>query len=309
MDARTWSNWSGIVGLLCLLLAPGCARKDEWAGPQYGPAPRVTQTTQVYRLAVHPLYNPQKLARDYQPLIEFLNAHLAGAQFELEASRDYGAFEQKISAREPQFILPNPWQTLEAMKLGYGVLAMAGPASDFRGLILVRKDAGIGRVQDLRGRIVAYPAPTALAASMMPQLDFLEHGLNPMKDLDNRYVGTQESAILNVFEGLAAAGCTWPPPWRDFQKDHPREAAELRVAWETDNLINNSVMARADVPAALATRVQGLLLSLQDSPEGRAILKNIETLGFSPATDADYGVVRTFMTGFERRVRPARSKE
>ena len=41
-------------------------------------------------------------------------------------------------------------------------------------------------------------------------------------------------------------------------------------------------------------------------PEGPAILRNLETLRFSLATGADYEVVRTFMTTFEKRVRPAR---
>ena len=293
------------LGLISLLLATGCGEGQPWAGPQYALSPPAAQADPIYRLAVHPLYNPQKMAQDYQPLIDYLNGQLGGARFQLESSRDYATFENKYRSRQPQFIQPNPWQTLDAMKYGYLVLAMAGEPGDFRGIILVRKDSGIARLQDLRGRTVAYPAPTALAACMLPQFYFLEHGLNPMKDLENRYVGTQESVILNVFMGSAAAGCTWPPPWRAFQKEHPREAAELRVAWETPALVNNALMARQDVPQGLRNQVRALMVNLQNSPQGLEILKNMETVRYTQASAADYEGVRRFVDTFERRVRPA----
>jgi len=61
----------------------------------------------------------------------------------LEASRDYQAYEVKFRNRKPELILPNPWQTLEAIKVGYQVIAMAGDAEDFNGIFIVRKDSGI----------------------------------------------------------------------------------------------------------------------------------------------------------------------
>ena len=94
---------------------------------QYSAAPLVAAGP-GYRFAIHPLYNPQKLSEAYQPLINLLNREIQGVHFELEASRDYQAYEQKFSVREPAFLLPNPWQTLQAIKAGYHVIAMAGDA-------------------------------------------------------------------------------------------------------------------------------------------------------------------------------------
>lgn len=109
---------------------------------------------------------------------------------------------------------------------------------------------------------------------------------------------------MNVHLRLIAAGATWPPPWRAFQKEHPQEAAELEVRWETESLINNSVMVRRDVPAAVVEQVRTLLLGLDTSPSGKAILAGMETARFHPATDADYDVVRRYVSRFEREVRP-----
>jgi phosphonate transport system substrate-binding protein len=157
---------------------------------------------------------------------------------------------------------------------------------------------------DLKGKAVSYPSRTALAASIMPQYFLHRHGIDVNADIENRYVGSQESSIMNVHLRLTAAGATWPPPWRAFQKDHPQEAAELEVLWETESLINNSVMARHDVPAAVVEQVRTLLLGLHVSAEGKAILAGMETARFLPATDADYDVVSRYVARFEREVRP-----
>lgn len=290
----------------CLLLACDAPPEPE-AGPRYGTAPPASDRP-LYRFAVHPLHNPTKLSEAYQPLLDHLNRALPEVRFELEASRDYQAYEAKFRAREPAFLLPNPWQTLEAMKVGYRVLAMAGDAEDFRGIFIVRRDSGIRAPADLKGRTVSYPSHTALAACVMPQFFLHQHGIDVNRDLDNRYVGSQESSIMNAYLGTAAAAATWPPPWRLFQKDHPREAAELEVIWETPPLVNNSVMARDDVPPALVKAVRDRLLGLAGSPEGAAILAAMETARFHPADDRHYAVVRAYIAEFERQVRPVERK-
>jgi phosphonate transport system substrate-binding protein len=257
---------------------------------------------------VHPLYNPHKLGLVYGPLIHHLNASIPAARFELEASRDYAAFEAKFRARGPELLLPNPWQTLQALQSGYLVIAMAGDAADFKGLLIVRKDGPYQTLAALKGQAVAYPAPTALAACVMPQWDLHRNGLDVLRDIDNRYVGSQESAILNVLGGQVAAGATWPPPWRAFQKEHPAEAAQLKVLWETAPLLNNSVMVRDDMPQTLRDEVRKVLLSLHDTPTGLAILAGMETARMHPADDASYAVVREFVARFERDVRPVAAR-
>ncbi|MFH1021539.1 MAG: PhnD/SsuA/transferrin family substrate-binding protein, partial [Pseudomonadota bacterium] len=130
------------------------------------------------------------------------------------------------------------------------------------------------------------------------------HGLNVNTDLENHYVGSQESSIMNVYVGKTAAGATWPPPWRAFQKEHPREAAGLKVIWETEPLINNSVMVRHDIPAQVGEQVRALLLGLAGTPEGKSILAGMETARFLPASDEDYDVVNHYVARFEKEVRP-----
>jgi phosphonate transport system substrate-binding protein len=288
-----------LAGALLLACEPAPVNKPL----QYSQAPAIASVP-VYRLAIHPLHNPQMLSTAYQPLVDHINTRLSNARMELEASRDYQAFEEKYTHRQPDFLLPNPWQTLQAMKVGYHVIAMAGDAQDFKGIFIVRRDSGIKVPADLRGKVVSYPSHTALAAAVMPQYFLHAHGINVARDIQNTYVGSQESAILNVYMGMSAAGATWPPPWRLFQRDHPKEAADLKVIWETEPLINNSVMVRDDVPEAVRVQVKNALLGLAQQPSGVAILKGMSTSGFYAADDASYSVVDRYIHHFEQVVRP-----
>ena len=285
----------------------GCEQQPREQPLQYRPAPTPAGVV-VYRFAIHPLHNPEKLFQAYQPLVDWLNRGLPGVRIELEASRDYQAYEQKIERREPDFLLPNPWQTLQAIRLGYHVVAMAGDADDFRGLFIVRRDSTIRRPADLKGKVVSYPSPTALAAAVMPQYYLYSQGIDVRKDIQNNYVGSQESSIMNVYLGQSAAGATWPPPWRLFQKDHPREAAQLQVLWQTPPLVNNSVMVRNDVPADIAGLFKRKLLDLASSREGSLVLASMQTSGFYQSDDASYDRVRDYVARFEKDVRPVQEK-
>ena len=298
-------NILSLLASLLLVLAMVACKPQPAVGPPllYSSAPSVAGAP-IYHLAVHPLYNPQKLSESYQPLVDYLNTRLQGARVELEASRDYASFEQKYRGRKPDFLLPNPWQTLQAQKTGYHVIAMSGDAQDFKGIFLVRRDSGIKTPSDLKGRVVSYPSRTALAAAIMPQYYLHTHGINIQHDIENSYVGSQESAIMHVYLGKSAAGATWPPPWRLFQQEHPAEAAQLMLIWETPPLINNSVMVRDDVPSAVRESVTQALIELTRTPQGRAILQGMETARFTPANDASYAPVADYIKRFEKEVRP-----
>lgn len=202
---------AGIILISFVFLFCYCRQSSQIKWPVYSSTPP-SKVLPVYHFAIHPLYNPAKLNKAYQPLIDYLNLRFDSVQFSLEASTDYSKFEKKYLSRKPEFLLPNPWQTLQAIDAGYKVIAMAGEKKDFKGIFIVRKDGGIKNPSDLKGKKISYPSSTALAACIMPQYYLHQHGINVNKEITNLYVGSQESSIMNVFLGNSVAGATWPPP-------------------------------------------------------------------------------------------------
>jgi len=295
--------------LLALFLAAGlgggCRQEPGATGPRYGAAPP-SESSQVYNFAVYPLDHPAKLFEIYQPLIEYLNRALPGGRFALEASRDYAHFEEKIRSRAPEILLANPWQTIIAIPLGYQVIAMANEPGDCKGVFIARKDSPLKVPADLKGKAVSYPAPTAMAACILPQYFLQQRGIKVMSDIENHYVGSQESAIMSVYLGKTAVGVTRPLYWRIFQQVHPREATALKIIWETEASANNSVMVRNDVAESVRQRVRTLLLDLRSDLAGAKVLDGMEVASFLPAGDSDYDKVRQYIASFEKEVRPVK---
>jgi phosphonate transport system substrate-binding protein len=257
-----------------------------------------------YVVGIHPLHNPRRLMDVYGPIIEYIDSHIPEAKFKLEASRNYEEFDKKLDEGHFDFAMPNPYQTVRSLKHGYRVFGKMGDDQDFRGIILVRKDSHIDEVSDLKGKAVAYPSASALAATMMPQYYLHTHGIDINKDIENRYVGSQESAILNVFRGHVAAGATWPVPWEAFSAEHPDWASQLEVKWQTATLQNNGWVVRQDIPQAIVEKFKALLIGLSSSEQGRQMLAKLPISRFESADDETYQPVRDFLTIFSAQVRP-----
>lgn len=296
-----------VIGVSVLLMIGGCSEQVDTETPKFSVSNGADKI--VYRFGIHPLHNPTRLHEIFSPVMEYLSSNIEGVDFKVEASRNYAAYDKKLFGGEFDFSLPNPYQTVRSLEHGYRVFGKMGDDENFRGIILVRKDSGITSIADLKGKAISYPAPTALAATMMPQYYLNTHGLKVMKDVDNRYVGSQESSIMNVFLGDTAAGATWPPPWRALSKERPQLAEQLEIKWETKSLPNNGLVVRKNIPDKLVRQVAKLLFELHSHEEGRVILERMELSRFEAASDTTYDPVRTFLATFRKEVRdPAKKK-
>jgi phosphonate transport system substrate-binding protein len=296
------------MGVLCslllgVLLLSGCGRDEAAPKLQYADKPVLVDHKTHYVFAIHPLQNPQLLHQKFQPLMTYLEEKIPETTFDIETSNDYSDYESKLRAGKFHFSLPNPYHATLSRDWGYHVIAKMGNDELFRGVFIVRKDSPIKTPADLRGKVVAYPAPTALAAAMMPQLYLQKQGIEVETDLKNQYVGTHNSAIMNAYLKQSAASATWPVAWHAFEQSNPKEAADLYVIWQTPTLIQNAIVARHDVQPAVVAQVTQLLTHLQDHPVGQSILKSIDTGSFVVANDKDFEVVRTFMKEFNALVK------
>ncbi len=292
------------LSILFSFILISCSSEDEGKAYQPSFTKNIQKNTDEYIFGIHPLHNPQRLHEVFSPLIEYLNKNIKGVSFMLEASRNYAAYDKKLYALKFDIALPNPFQTVNSIKKGYKVFAKMSDDHNFKGIILVRKDSGIEKITDLRGKIVSYPAPTALAATMMPQYYIQSHGVNVMTELDNRYVGSQESSIMNVFLKHSEAGATWPLPWIALSKERPELAEQLTVKWQTDPLPNNALVYKPGTPKKLIKKVSLLLFDLHNTEEGKVILNRIGLSSFEAANESTYAPVNNFLKIFSKEVRP-----
>ena len=109
---------------------------------------------------------------------------------------------------------------------------------------------------------------------------------------------------MNVYRRNVAAGTAYPPAWRDFLKELPQVAAQLKVMWETDPMPDNSLMARDDVPQELVDRVARIIFNMHNTDDGRAVLQAMDLSMFKPSSNDDYAPVRAFLKKYETEIGP-----
>jgi phosphonate transport system substrate-binding protein len=292
-----------VLTLMILVSNPVWADREQSA-KNYLPIFSTNQSIQKrYSFAIHPLHNPQRLFDNFNPLVQYLNGRIRNAELYLEASKDYPSFDDKLAREAVDFALPNPYQTITSLNYNYRVIAKMGDDFNFRGIILLRKESKINDVTELKGKTISYPAPSALAATMMPQFYLYENGLDVMNDTTSLYVGSQESSIMNVFQGDVDAAATWPTPWELLIKELPEISEKIKVMWQTETLPNNGVVAHKRVPQQLSQEIQRLLANMHHNKEGQRILKKIYLSKFEHANNETFAPVSNFIKTFTQKIR------
>jgi len=287
-----------LVALIVFLFLFGC---EDTQDKSYVPMAKFIQV-KFYRIGIHPYQNSKQMYSSYRPILDFIENKIQNISFELETSLDYAHYNKKLFRGDFDFSLPNPYQTYSALSHGYTVIGRMKPDKTFRGIFVARKDSKLKDLKQLIGKKISFPAPTALAASMMPLYYLYEHGINVQKDITKEYVGSQYSSILNAYSSDTIAGATWPTSWEAWKIDNPDKKDEMEVVWETKSLINNGFIVKKTIDKNVAKQIMEILVTLDTTKEGKKLLQNAGFGGFQYSSDKDFGVVKKFLDKYEKNI-------
>lgn len=287
-----------ILIVTIVILLTGCSENKN--NELYRPSGELI-TKKVYVVGIHPYLNSKMMYNSYRPIFDYLEEKIENTSFVIETSTDYAAYNVKLYKGDFHFSLPNPFQTYNSLEHNYKVIAKMKPDNVFRGILVARKDSKLTNVQQLKNKAVSFPAPTALAATMMPLYYLYENGLD-INTIEKKYVGSQYSSILNAYSSDTIAGATWPPPWESWAKENPDKAKEMEVIWQTEPLINNGFVVRDDVDKKLSAKVAKLLNDLDKTKTGKQMLENAGFEGFEYSSNTDYLVVKNFLKKYDKAI-------
>ncbi len=247
--------------------------------------PCLTNAETIYSIGVVPQFEARRIAEIWQPILAEIS-QLSGVKLELKASPNIPAFEQQFTAGEFDFAYMNPYHAIIANKKpGYAPLLRDNGRS-LSGIIVVKKDSPIQSVSELDGKTVAFPAPNALGAALLPRAEFDRKFKIKINEL---YVKSHSSVYLNVLLGKAAAG-------GGVQKTLSQQAKEirdqLRVLYQTTKVAPHPLTAHPRIDAAIQDRVKTAFLQLGDSEKGRMLLKAIPMKQIGPASIDDYAPLK-----------------
>jgi phosphonate transport system substrate-binding protein len=248
-----------------------------------GPLARATEPP-VLSFGIVPQQPAAKLAQTWAPVLAYLS-NRTGYAIRFDTAKDIPTFEQRLAAGEYDIAYMNPYHyTVFSRQPGYRALARESNTL-IKGLVVVRKDSPYQKPEDLAGKTLAFPAPAAFAATVLPLADFARQGIS----VKPRYVASHESVYLNVAQGLFPAGGgvvrtleAMPPAIRD----------QLRILWTSHGYTPHAVAVHPRLAKATVDRLATALVGMADDDHGKALLAGINIKGFTTASDKDWDDVR-----------------
>lgn len=258
------------------------------------------KNNEEYIVGIHPYANPQTLFGDYELILKYLEQKIPNVKFKLEASKDYADYEEKLANKRFHFSLPNPYQTIYSFNYGYQVIAKMIPDEDFGGLIITTKDSKIKSFNDVKGKKICFVSPSAVAATMLPLMYLQEHGIDVSKDLNIKYVGSQDSTILNVKSKECDIAGSTVRFFRSWSEKNIDASKDISVLWKTEPFIHNSIVAREDVPKKISKQVADALVGLSKDKSVNQSLFKKEQQFFVYATNKNYTKAKKFFITYDK---------
>lgn len=245
-------------------------------------------------LAIHPYLPAPEIQRRFGPLASHLGRALR-REVSVRVGQDYDQHIAAIGLDQVDIAFLGPASYVRMVER-YGrkpILArfQTGDDPHLYGVIAVRRDSPLQRLEGLKGRRFAFGDPQSTMSHIVPRYMLRQAGIG-LDDLAmHRFLGSHRNVALAVLAGDYDAGAMKREVYDEFA---PRGLRALAVSPPSpDHLF----VTRADLPAADVARLRQALLRLGETPAGRDLLKRLHPglTALIPAQDGDYDALRVMV--------------
>jgi len=192
-----------------------------------------------------------------------------------------------LEEKKVDFYIDSPYPTYVINKQGAARLILRrwrGGMAEYRGILFTRKDGGPTRLEDLRGKPIAFEDPGSTSGHFLPKVFLLRKGFTlaekpgPEAKVDAKEIGyfftySTNKIVDLVGSGKAAAGAFSND---DYARLGEKNKAEISILAETEMFPRNLVSARRDLDPAQLKRLKDMLLAMHQDDEGRKILEKFD---------------------------------
>jgi phosphonate transport system substrate-binding protein len=159
-----------------------------------------------------------------------------------------------------------------------------GGLAEYQSLIFAKRDSGIRRLDDLRGKTIAFEDPGSTSGYLMAKFFLQRRGfkLTEKREFDANaapgliqyfFAHSQEKLLDAVLTKRADAGAFSDD---DYAQLAVKEKSDLTVLVQTERFPRHLVSVRSDLPLAIAGRLEVILLGMHEDDEGRRILSRTD---------------------------------
>jgi phosphonate transport system substrate-binding protein len=220
---------------------------------------------------------------------------------------DYTALIEALRSGQIDFAWLPPFSFVKAEQVaGARVLlkAVRHGRAVYYSAIITRSDNPYRRIEDLKGKNVAWVDPSSTSGHIFPKAALIVHKkIDPDSFFARQvFAGSHDALVLAVLNGTVDAGATYcntpdggDGAW-DLYLKTPEERKKIRVLFVSDPIPGDTLATSARFIAQypdIVEKTDRLLLAMGNEPAGKKILDSLYHIdSMAPAKSSDYDPVR-----------------
>lgn len=268
-----------LLGLLCALVTvPSCA----------------TPPSAPLTMGVFPRRSVEITIRMFTPLAKYLS-HKLKRPVHLETSYDFASFWEQVKQQRYDLVHYNQYHYLQSHKsLGYRVIAKNEEfgSATIAGAIVVRSDSGIHSLQELKGKKIVFGGDRlAMQAYISATYLLRQAGLKQGDYFEQFALNPPKAAIATYYHQATAAG-TGDHVLALPQVRKETDDGKMKYLAKSEPIAQLPWAVKADLSPQLVSQITQLLTGLDQTPEGKKLLREMRVSNILPASDSDYDSAR-----------------
>lgn len=247
------------------------------------------------KFGILPRLSAQEMHRMFDPLAEYLTKE-TGEKVSIVVTKDFASYKDAVKTGQFDLAFSNPIIYVQ-LKQGNALVPLALSAEKkagtrFRGVIIARKDSGIEKAQDLKGKKLVFVDEDSAAGYIFQMLLLSKTGMDLNKDFTRLpYAKKHDNVIMAVYNKSADAGGI-----REDDLDKMKDKVDLsaiRIVAYTDYFPNWPVYGTHKLNKNTAEKIRTALMKLKPNDAGSDTVVGAANLtGFVAVSDKDYDQLR-----------------
>jgi phosphonate transport system substrate-binding protein len=235
--------------------------------------------------------NQNEIAAHFRPFVHYVAQKLSpGSGFEgtVILAPTPLQLAKLIEEKKVDFYMESPYATYVINKQGAAVLIVRrwkSGMAEYRSLIITNRGSKMDRLEDLRGKIIAFEDPGSTSGYFLPKILLLKKGFKLVekrspeakvapKEIGYFFASSAANIVDLVFSKRLAAGAISND---DYSSIDEKKRAEISILAQTDSFPRHLVSTRKDLDPKIKNRLKEILLTMHQNEEGRKILQQTDS--------------------------------
>ena len=272
--------WKLLMFVLLVFLLISCGEKKE---------------EKPLIMGLSPIANSEKLIEDTAPLHKMLGDEI-GRPVEGFIATNYIGVVEALGTGTIDFALIPPFAYILANKKNgtEALLTSIGKHDEpgYYSVLIVRADSGIEKVEDLKGKKVAFVDPSSTSGYIFPAVILKDHGIDIEKDITYQFAGGHDKALQLLVNGDVDAIGTYEDAITKFAKEFPEVTEKVKVLQKSDLIPGITLVVSSKVDDATKQKIKDAFLKVTSTQEGQDLtLKLFGIKGFEEANIDNYKLI------------------